>query len=115
MKDIGHFRGKREDERKASAWHMDIVGPTTPGIGVDAIGNLQTGTHAIIFANGFSSADADFPKSRIEVMELFRTEQDGIGEAYKRYVWGRNGSGEVRAELVGVLEQESISYFISNW
>ena len=51
MKDISHFRGKREDERKASAWHADIVGPTTPGIGVDSVGNLQTGTHAIIFAN----------------------------------------------------------------
>ena len=51
MKDISHFRGKREDERKASAWHADIVGPTTPGIGVDSVGNLQTGTQAIIFAN----------------------------------------------------------------
>ena len=48
MKDIGHFRGKREGERKASAWHADTVGPTTPGIGVDAVGNLLTGTHAII-------------------------------------------------------------------
>ena len=51
MKDVSHSRGKREDERKASAWHADIVGPTTPGIGVDSVGNLQTGTHAIIFAN----------------------------------------------------------------
>ena len=51
MKDISHFRGRREDERKATRWHMDIVGPTTTGIGVDAAGNLQTGTHAIIFAN----------------------------------------------------------------
>ena len=63
-------------------------------------------------ANGFTAADPDFPKSRILVMELLRTEEEGIGEQYKWYVWGRNGSGEVRAELVGVLEQESISYFI---
>lgn len=97
-------------ERLASdARYSTAVGASTSAYNVVT---MAVDENAIIFANGFTDTDPDYPKSRIAVMELLRTEEDGIGEQYKRYVWGRNGSGEVRAELVGVLEQESISYFI---
>ena len=45
-------------------------------------------------------------------MELLRTEEEGIGEQYKRYVWGRNGSGEVRKNLSVYLNRNRsrISY-----
>ena len=93
----------------SDARYSTIVGASTSAYNVVT---MAVDENAIVFANGHTEADADFPKSRIEVMELFRTEQDGIGETYKRYVWGDNGGGEVRAELVGVLEQESVSYFV---
>lgn len=97
-------------ERLASdARYSTAVGASTSAYNVVT---MAVDENAINFANGFTAADPDFPKSRIAVMELLRTEEEGIGEQYKRYVWGKNGSGEVRAELVGVLEQESISYFI---
>ena len=93
----------------SDARYSTAVGASTSAYNVVT---MAVDENAIVFANGFSDTDPDFPKSRIEVMELFRTEQNGIGEAHKRYVWGNNGGGEVRAELVGVLESESISYFI---
>ena len=93
----------------SDARYSTAVGASTSAYNVVT---MAVDENAINFANGFTAADPDFPKSRIAVMELLRTEQEGIGEQYKRYVWGKNGSGEVRAELVGVLEQESISYFI---
>ena len=70
---------------------------------------IQTEESTFVFANGFSNSDPDYPDSRVDVMELVRT---GVDPADRTYVHGNNAMGETRAELVGVLDLESIAYFV---
>ena len=70
---------------------------------------ITTDESTMVFANGWSPTDPDYPISRVAAMETVRT--TSIPGGLKTYVHGNAAFGEIRAELVGVLDRSSISYF----
>ena len=71
---------------------------------------ITTDESTMVFANGWDKTYPDYPISRVAAMESVRTTDTPGG--MKTYVHGLAAFGEIRAELVGVLDLASISYFV---
>ena len=71
---------------------------------------ITTDESTMVFANGWDKTYPDYPISRVAAMESVRTTDTPGG--MKTYVHGLCAFGEIRAELVGVLDLASISYFV---
>ena len=71
---------------------------------------ITTDESTLNFANGWSKTDPTYPISRVAAMEAVRTASVAGGK--KTFVHGLAAFGEIRAELVGVLDLASISYFV---
>ena len=88
---------------------MEPIGETRYSTSAFNVMTITTDQSSFVFANGFSNTDPDYPDSRIDVMELVRT---GMTPADQMFVYALNPNGMTKAELVGVLDLESIAYFV---
>ena len=68
---------------------------------------ITTDESTLVFANGWDKTYPDYPISRVAAMEAVRT--TSVAGGMKTYVHGMAAFGEIRAELVGVLDLACLS------